>query len=200
MKREHVIRARVHIIVGFLLAAFCIFMACKAGGAPAPVLRLNLASYTTATRPEIGATHTETYTNRVYLLAYIGEPTIPDARVWVWTTSSMSPHVLDPEPWSEIGDYSDTWPVWALPFRDADGKPVPGWIVVPVRQLRINMPTGSTSWILDVNMRAVIYIAPPGCNVPACGAEVVMSRTNIASIATLPTPPPAPARRRAVAP
>lgn len=120
-----------------------------------------------------------------FALVWIGVPPFRNAQIRVYTTSSFSPHVNDPYPFDQIGDYSQTFAVEQIPFRDAAGKAVPGWVMVPIekrKRQRFN-DDGTSEWVDDPNMCAIIYLSPPGCGLPACGAITALPRTDWSTVA-----------------
>lgn len=151
--------------------------------------------------------HVDEYgrSNYFVLLAWAG-PTNGNARVYVWTTSSMSPNAIAPPPWDLIGEnpyktYRESDVIATQRVQDeATGEwrnePMPGWLMIPVEKGEIFIPS-ENRWIEDIHMRVTVYLSDvPGCDVPVCGARTLLTRTDQSLILRSPGS----VRRRAVAP
>lgn len=159
---------------------------------PSPVLRSSLSSYSISnSTPELSQFYAAP--RYILMLAWIATD-IPDARVYVSSTNSMSPNAISLAPWDLIGEEHAGFALRLIPAKSRDGGVIPGLYVVPVRQLYIYLPSYN-QWFADEWMRIRIAVGPPGCSVPACGAVTLIARTPLHDI---PTVPGDPVRRRAV--
>lgn len=171
------------------LAALILLLAVVDLEAQAPVLRSHLATYT--------ARDGVVYSEPVYvlLLAYVGT-TPQDARLDIWTTNSMSPNATIGAPFDTAGEAFHEVAVANVPAIGADGAPIPGWVMIPVKQVKIFLPSMG-QWIYDQHMRIVVQVTTvPGCGV-ACGSVLLLPRT---ALAMIQKPLGAPSKRRGVAP
>lgn len=126
------------------------------------------------------------------LLCYIGAAEDSD-RIAVGTTWSVSPNRDIGPPFDEATENPDAW--WRVEDLQYDR----GWIRVPVPDVRIEMPYGSGTWLLDDHVRVQVHYAPAAvglCSVSACGARLIYRRGDLSDVVPAPTN----SRRRAVTP
>lgn len=179
----------------FIAFVLLLFLPARCFAQPSPILRSSLSSYSIpSSTPELSQLYAAPH--YILMLAWISTD-IPDARVYVSTTNSMSPNAISSAPWNLIGEEPDAgYALRLIPALTRDGRTIPGWYVVPVRQLYIYLPSYN-QWLADEWMRIRIAVGPPGCSVPACGAVTLLARTPLHDI---PTVPGDPGRRRVVTP
>lgn len=156
-----------------------------------PVLRTS-GPYTIAGPAQV-LSLTFTAPEYAFLLVFVGDTdSVPDARVYYWTTSSASPNADAPSPWDQIGESpAYGYQVARIPYKDAAGRVWPGWVVVPIKLTAL---LSGGVWTPDEHMRVIVYLSSPGCAASACGAATLLPRTDLSDI---PMVGPAEKRRSA---